>query len=37
MRVVITDLVVAFPGGRGTQHTIDRARSHGHQVLEVQP
>lgn len=30
-----TDLVVAFPGGRGTQHTIDRARRIGVIVREV--
>lgn len=29
------DLVVAFPGGRGTQHMVDLARKHGYNVGEV--
>lgn len=29
------DLVVAFPGGRGTQDMIKRAKKHGIKVIEV--
>ena len=30
------DLVVAFPGGRGTQDMIRRAKKHGIEVIEVE-
>ena len=29
------DLVIAFPGGRGTQDMIDRATKSGYHVLEI--
>ncbi len=29
------DLVVAFPGGRGTQDMVKRAKKHGIEVVEV--
>lgn len=32
-----TGLLVAFPGGRGTQNTLDIARRHHIEVVEVQP
>jgi hypothetical protein len=31
----IPDLVVAFPGGRGTANMIHQARERGFEVLEV--
>ena len=31
------DLVVAFPGGRGTADMVKRARAAGVEVLEIQP
>ena len=30
------DLVVAFPGGRGTAHMVRIARAAGHRVIEVE-
>jgi hypothetical protein len=34
-RDFIDDLVVAFPGGRGTQSTVEQARRLGLEVIEV--
>lgn len=31
------DLVVAFPGGKGTMDMVNRARKHGVEVIEVKP
>ncbi len=31
------DLVVAFPGGKGTADMIDRSRRNGFQVMEIAP
>lgn len=31
------DLVIAFPGGKGTQHMMDIAKEHGYMVIKVLP